>query len=217
MGNLRSVAQAVIHVATDTARQRAVITLAPRRWCAPPIAWCCRGRAPCRLHARAARIGPARIGAGGGRHQAAVRRLRGHADAAGPQRRRPHGGRHAGPGPDPGEVLKFELAGQPQPDGSRFKVPQMGWNRGAPGQPHPVWGSVPDGELVLFRAQLLRAAVDARHSVGEAEYGARFTAAVARDNIFATQFHPEKSAIRGWRCTATSCTGTLIALHLLLF
>ena len=39
--------------------------------------------------------------------------------------------------------------------------------------------------------------LDSRHSVGETEYGARFTSAVARDNIFATQFHPEKSANQG--------------------
>jgi hypothetical protein len=50
---------------------------------------------------------------------------------------------------------------------------------------------------------------DARHTAGEAEYGARFTAAIARDNIFATQFHPEKSADTGIdSCTAIFCTGT---------
>jgi phosphoribosylformimino-5-aminoimidazole carboxamide ribotide isomerase len=83
----------------------------------------------------------------------------------------------------------------------------MGWNRVLAGQPHPMWAGVPDGSLLLFRAQLLRPAVGCAPQRGEADYGARFTAAVARDNIFATQFHPEKSADPAWPSTATSCTG----------
>ena len=102
----------------------------------------------------------------------------------------------------PGEVLKFDLAGQTQPDGSRYKVPQMGWNQvyqsGAGTQRvHPVWAGVPDGAYFYFVHSFYAHPSDARHTVGEAEYGARFTAAIARDNIFATQFHPEKSADQG--------------------
>jgi glutamine amidotransferase len=102
----------------------------------------------------------------------------------------------------PGEVIKFELAGQIQPDGSRYKVPQMGWNQvwhsnlGHP-RPHPVWGDVPDGSYFYFVHSYYARPSDARHSVGETEYGQRFSAAIARDNIFATQFHPEKSADHG--------------------
>ena len=102
----------------------------------------------------------------------------------------------------PGEVVKFELAGQIQPDGSRYKVPQMGWNQawhsdlGHP-RPHPVWGDVPDGSYFYFVHSYYARPSDARHSVGETEYGQRFSAAIARDNIFATQFHPEKSADHG--------------------
>ena len=102
----------------------------------------------------------------------------------------------------PGEVVKFELAGQIQPDGSRYKVPQMGWNQvwhsdlGHP-RPHPVWGDVPDGSYFYFVHSYYARPSDARHSVGETEYGQRFSAAIARDNIFATQFHPEKSAEYG--------------------
>jgi imidazole glycerol-phosphate synthase subunit HisH len=96
-----------------------------------------------------------------------------------------------------GEVVKFALAGRVQPDGSRYKVPQMGWNQVAQAQPHPVWGSVPDGSWFYFVHSFYARPSDARHSVGEADYGGRFTAAVARDNIFATQFHPEKSATQG--------------------
>jgi len=100
-----------------------------------------------------------------------------------------------------GEVRKFDLIGQLQPDGSRYKVPQMGWNQvyrnnhGA--TPHPVWGEVPDGSYFYFVHSFYAKPSDARHSVGETDYGQRFTSAIARDNIFATQFHPEKSAQHG--------------------
>ena len=96
-----------------------------------------------------------------------------------------------------GEVIRFDLAGQLAPDGSRYKVPQMGWNRVRQRRPHPVWGGVPDGEWFYFVHSFYARPLDPRHSVGETEYGARFTSAVARDNIFATQFHPEKSADQG--------------------
>ena len=97
----------------------------------------------------------------------------------------------------PGRVLKFELAGRTQPDGSRYKVPQMGWNQVLQSRPHPVWAGVPDGSYFYFVHSFYARPADALHSAGEAEYGERFTAAIARDNIFATQFHPEKSADHG--------------------
>ncbi len=100
-----------------------------------------------------------------------------------------------------GEVIKFELAGQLQPDGSRYKVPQMGWNRvwrvAHAGQTHPVWGEVPDGSYFYFVHSFYSKPSDARHSAGQTDYGQRFSSAIARDNIFATQFHPEKSADHG--------------------
>ena len=94
----------------------------------------------------------------------------------------------------PGRVVKFDLAGQHQPDGSRYKVPQMGWNQVWQAQPHPIWEGVPDGSHFYFVHSFYAQPSDARHSAGETEYGVRFTSALARDNIFATQFHPEKSA-----------------------
>ncbi len=101
----------------------------------------------------------------------------------------------------PGEVIKFDLAGRLQPDGSRYKVPQMGWNQVVQkdhGQGrHPVWGAVPDGSYFYFVHSFYAKPSDARHTAGEADYGGRFAAAIARDNIFATQFHPEKSAAHG--------------------
>jgi glutamine amidotransferase len=100
-----------------------------------------------------------------------------------------------------GEVIKFDLVGQLQPDGSRYKVPQMGWNQvwhndhHAPA--HPVWGDVPDGSYFYFVHSFYAKPSDTRHSAGETDYGQRFSSAIARDNIFATQFHPEKSSEHG--------------------
>ncbi|MCW5642544.1 MAG: imidazole glycerol phosphate synthase subunit HisH [Rhodoferax sp.] len=100
-----------------------------------------------------------------------------------------------------GRVLRFELHGRVQADGSRFKVPQMGWNQvfqmGHGGPVHALWNGIADGSHYYFVHSYYARPSDARHSVGEADYGGRFTAAVARDNIFATQFHPEKSADQG--------------------
>jgi glutamine amidotransferase len=97
----------------------------------------------------------------------------------------------------PGEVVRFQLEGQHQPDGSRYKVPQIGWNRVHQSRPHPVWAGVADGSWFYFVHSYYARPSDARHTVGESDYGGSFTAAVARDNIFATQFHPEKSADSG--------------------
>ncbi|WP_084451488.1 imidazole glycerol phosphate synthase subunit HisH [Roseateles chitosanitabidus] len=97
----------------------------------------------------------------------------------------------------PGRVKRFQLEGRLQPDGSRFKVPQMGWNRVRQTRPHPVWGEVPDESWFYFVHSFYAETSDARDSAGDSDYGLRFTCAVARDNIFATQFHPEKSAASG--------------------
>jgi imidazole glycerol-phosphate synthase subunit HisH len=97
----------------------------------------------------------------------------------------------------PGEVVKFELNGQHQPDGSRFKVPQMGWNQVRQTSQHPLWSGVPDNSYFYFVHSFYAKPLDVRHTAGETDYGQPFTSAVSRDNIFATQFHPEKSADMG--------------------
>ena len=97
----------------------------------------------------------------------------------------------------PGNVVKFELAGQLQPDSSRYKVPQMGWNRVHQTRPHPVWAGVPDNSYFYFVHSFYAKPLDVRHTAGVSDYGQGFTSAVSRDNIFATQFHPEKSADMG--------------------
>jgi glutamine amidotransferase len=100
-----------------------------------------------------------------------------------------------------GKVRRFRLEGRLQPDGSRYKVPQIGWNPVLQvphdGAVHAIWQGVPDGAFFYFVHSYYAEPSDPRHSAGETEYGLRFTSAVARDNIFATQFHPEKSAAHG--------------------
>jgi len=97
----------------------------------------------------------------------------------------------------PGEVVKFDLAGQHQPDGSRYKVPQMGWNQVAQTQAHALWQGIPDNSYFYFVHSFYARPLDARHTAGVTEYGQSFTSVLARGNIFATQFHPEKSADLG--------------------
>jgi glutamine amidotransferase len=105
----------------------------------------------------------------------------------------------AGLGLLPGRVLKFELDGRLQDDGSRFKVPQMGWNQVRQVQPHPLWQGVPDNSYFYFVHSYYVVPTDAADTSGETNYGSAFTSAVARGNVFATQFHPEKSADAGLR------------------
>ena len=101
----------------------------------------------------------------------------------------------------PGEVIRFQLEGRLQADGSRFKVPQMGWNAVFHdldrGPAHALWDGIADGAYYYFVHSYFARPVDPHHAVGEADFGGRFAAAIARDNIFATQCHPEKSADQG--------------------
>jgi len=93
-----------------------------------------------------------------------------------------------------GRVRRFPPAAMQAADGARLKVPHMGWNQVFQARAHPLWSGVPDGERFYFVHSFYAEPAQASLTVGETEYGLRFTSAVARDNIFATQFHPEKSA-----------------------
>ncbi|MFA5938430.1 MAG: imidazole glycerol phosphate synthase subunit HisH [Sinimarinibacterium sp.] len=92
----------------------------------------------------------------------------------------------------PGKVVRF-----PDPPaggaGERLKVPHMGWNRVHQTKPHPVWAGVPDDAWFYFVHSYHAAPANPEHVLGTAEYGHTFAAAIARDNIVAFQFHPEKS------------------------
>jgi len=98
----------------------------------------------------------------------------------------------------PGEVIKFDLLGRLQPDGTRFNVPQMGWNQVWQTQAlHPLWAGIDDGSWYYFVHSFYAKVINPLHAAGETDYGGHFASALARDNIFATQFHPEKSAAQG--------------------
>ncbi len=96
----------------------------------------------------------------------------------------------------PGKVIRFRLDAQLQPDGSRYKVPQMGWNR-VRQHAHPMWAGVPDDSYFYFVHSYYAVPDNPAHVLGETSYGSTFCCAAGRDNIFATQFHPEKSAAAG--------------------
>jgi imidazole glycerol-phosphate synthase subunit HisH len=106
-------------------------------------------------------------------------------------------GNAAGLGLLPGKVVRFQLDGQLQEDGSRFKVPQMGWNQVHQTASHPMWQDIADDSYFYFVHSYFAQPALSEHTVGQTVYGAAFSCAVARDNIFATQFHPEKSAAAG--------------------
>jgi glutamine amidotransferase len=99
----------------------------------------------------------------------------------------------------PGKVVRFQLDGKLQADGSRFKVPQMGWNRVRQVRAHPLWDGVEDGAYFYFVHSYYAQPDDPADTIGEADFGGAYCCAVARENIVATQFHPEKSAAAGLR------------------
>lgn len=98
-----------------------------------------------------------------------------------------------------GKVVRFPDGRAGRADGLRLKVPHMGWNRVRQARPHLLWHGIDDASWFYFVHSYYVAPTDPEVVVGEATYGDTFTCVVARDNIFATQFHPEKSAAAGLR------------------
>lgn len=96
-----------------------------------------------------------------------------------------------------GNVVRF--AGSEFDGADRLKVPHMGWNRVRQTKPHALWEGVPDNTYFYFVHSYYVVPADLGVIAGQTDYGLGFTCAVARDNIFATQFHPEKSASAGLR------------------
>jgi imidazole glycerol-phosphate synthase subunit HisH len=195
MGNLRSVSQAVLHVAAGTGvdvivTSRPAEVLAADRVVLPgqgAMRDCMR-----ELHESGLRAAVL--------HAAAHKPMFGV--CVGMQMLLDHSEEQDTPGLGliAGRVRRFQLEGRLQPDGSRYKVPQMGWNQvmqPAGRAAHPLWQGVPDASWFYFVHSFFAAPADRLHSAGETDYGGRFTSALARDNIFATQFHPEKSADQG--------------------
>jgi glutamine amidotransferase len=108
-------------------------------------------------------------------------------------------GTHRGLGVIPGRVVRFPSGGSATP----MKVPHMGWNSIAIGKRigkrSPVLEGVPDGSFMYFVHSYYVVPADQSVACTMTDYGRPFVSSVARDNIFACQFHPEKSQSAGLR------------------
>jgi glutamine amidotransferase len=98
----------------------------------------------------------------------------------------------------PGEVRAFANPLIEPDSGETLKVPHMGWNE-VWQTPHPLWEGIDDGARFYFVHSYYVDPSDKNVAIGRCHYGHDFTCAIARDNVFACQFHPEKSAADGLR------------------
>jgi glutamine amidotransferase len=94
-----------------------------------------------------------------------------------------------------GEVVGFPVTRERLAAG--YKVPHMGWNEVWQSKRHALWDGIADGSRFYFVHSYYCAPADPATAAGETRYPDAFTSAIARDNIFATQFHPEKSSVAG--------------------
>ena len=97
----------------------------------------------------------------------------------------------------PGEVRYFGNPLTDESGGERLKVPHMGWNEVRQDMAHPLWQGIDDGERFYFVHSYYVHAAQRELLAGSVNYGVAADAALARDNLFAVQFHPEKSAKAG--------------------
>lgn len=103
----------------------------------------------------------------------------------------------AGLGILPGKVVRFAANKMIDAHGQKLKVPHMGWNQVWQDHPHPLWQGIADGARFYFVHSYYAAAENAAHISGHTNYPTPFTCAVAKENLFAVQFHPEKSQTAG--------------------
>ncbi|WP_350337993.1 imidazole glycerol phosphate synthase subunit HisH [Sessilibacter corallicola] len=92
--------------------------------------------------------------------------------------------------------------------GEKLKVPHMGWNNVRQSVAHPLWESINDQAQFYFVHSYYCQPKNSDLSSGVSEYGSEFTSAIAKDNLFATQFHPEKSHRDGLQLLANFCRWT---------
>jgi len=101
-----------------------------------------------------------------------------------------------------GHVVRFRDAAMNDSDGARLKVPHMGWSPVRRVRDHPLWHGVEDSARFYFAHSYYPVPDDAGTTAATVDYPAAFTCAIARANIFAVQFHPEKSHSAGLQLLA---------------
>lgn len=106
----------------------------------------------------------------------------------------------------PGRVKRFPPQAMKDAQGGKLKVPHMGWNEVMQAEPHALWRGIADGNRYYFVHSFYVEAGKPELVAGYSVYGFPFTCAVARDNIFAVQFHPEKSQTAGLALLANFVT-----------
>jgi glutamine amidotransferase len=102
----------------------------------------------------------------------------------------------------PGQVRRFPAGSMVDAQGYRLKVPHIGWNEVRQTLSHPLWEGIPQGSRFYFVHSYFPQPEIRALTAGESVYGVPFTCAAARDNLFAVQFHPEKSHRAGLRLLA---------------
>ena len=101
----------------------------------------------------------------------------------------------------PGDTVKFAEP-DAQPDGTRRKIPHMGWNQVRQERHHPLWKDIAPDSWFYFVHSYHVVPTEARHIAGTTDYGVRFASVILRENTFAVQFHPEKSQSAGLQLLA---------------
>jgi glutamine amidotransferase len=195
MGNLRSVSKAIEHVAPQTEVE---VTSDPARVAgADRVVFPGQGAMPdCMREMEARGLRPAVVDAARTRPFLGIciglQMLFEHSDE----------GDVAGLALLPGRVRRFPAAAMVDAEGRKLKVPHMGWNRVQQTAAHALWSGIDDGARFYFVHSYFPEGGKGDLVRGTSEYGIPFTCAVAQDNIFAVQFHPEKSQTAGLRLLA---------------
>jgi len=97
----------------------------------------------------------------------------------------------------PGKVVHFDRNLKDPVSGARLKIPHMGWNQVQQLHAHAMWRDIPDGSRFYFVHSYYAVAANADDVAATTPYGLDFTSVIAHDNVFAAQFHPEKSQHAG--------------------
>ena len=113
----------------------------------------------------------------------------------------------------PGEVRRFPLEKMTDTGGMRLKVPHMGWNQVRQTGPHALWDGIPQNARFYFVHSYFPEPANRAVVAADAVYGVSFACACARDNVFAVQFHPEKSQAAGLQLLANFVAWQPVARH----